>query len=153
MYKYLNLPVSLFVATLLFSVPSVATAKTQSNVKLIPKAFMGEWVGITQNKKKPNKATIRSLCNHSYDYEDGYFLTFNPNRKDMTTVVFLEDVYNEKPVSYTKYSPNHIIGKSLITSDYDESDKPNYDKFNYKVVNDQLTVVNSMGTFYLSRCS
>lgn len=49
MYKYLSMTVSLTVAALLFTATSVANAEVRSNVKPIPKAFVGEWVGINRD--------------------------------------------------------------------------------------------------------
>lgn len=157
MFKYLNMPISLAVVALLFSVPSVANAEVRANVKPIPKAFMGEWVGVNRTNQKASKATIKSLCNHSYFEDDAYFLRFDPDRQQLTTTLYLEDTFYEYPISYTKYMPNHIAGQSLsvvfeLGTD-DELVGKQVEKFDFKIVNNQLTVVNNYGTYYLSRCS
>lgn len=157
MYKHLNRSISLTVVVLLLSVPSVVNAEVRSNVKPIPKAFVGEWVGVNRDKQKASKATIRSLCNHSYFQDDAYFLRFDPDRQRLTTNLYLEDTFYEYPISYTKYTPNHIAGKLLsivyeLGTDDDMVVKQ-VEKFDFKIVNSQLTVVNNYGTYYLSRCS
>lgn len=156
MYKYLSMTVSLTVAALLFTATSVANAEVRSNVKPIPKAFVGEWVGVNRDKQKASKATVRSLCNHSYFEDDAYFVRFNPDRQRLTTSLYLEDTFYEYPISYTKYTPNHIAGKLLsivyeLGTDDDMVVKQ-LEKFDFKIVGGQLTVVNNYGTYYLSRC-
>lgn len=156
MYKYLSMTVSLTVAALLFTATSVANAEVRSNVKPIPKAFVGEWVGVNRDKQKASKATVRSLCNHSYFEDDAYFVRFNPDMQRLTTSLYLEDTFYEYPISYTKYTPNHIAGKLLsivyeLGTDDDMVVKQ-LEKFDFKIVGGQLTVVNNYGTYYLSRC-
>lgn len=157
MYKYFKIAFNLLVSALIVSVPSVVNAEVRSNVKPIPKAFVGEWVGVNRDKQKASKATVRSLCNHSYFEDDAYFVRFNPDRQRLTTSLYLEDTFYEYPISYTKYTPNHIAGQLLsvvfeLGTD-DELAGKQVEKFDFKIVSNQLTVVNNYGTYYLSRCS
>ncbi|WP_438012912.1 hypothetical protein [Psychrobacter raelei] len=156
MCKYFNIPATLSVALLLFSTPNIATAEVRSNVKPIPKAFVGEWVGLNRDKQKASKATVRSLCNHSYFKDDAYFVRFNPDRHRLTTRLYLEDTFYEYPILYTKYTPNHIAGKLLsivyeLGTDDDMVVKK-VENFDYKIVNGEIMLNNDYGTYYLSRC-
>lgn len=156
MYKCLRTQLSLALVVMLFSTPSIVNAEVRSNVKPIPKAFIGEWVGVNRDKKKPTKSVVKDLCNSSYYEDDAYVVEFNADRQRVNTTLYLEDNFHEYPISYTKYTPTHIAGKLLafvfeLGSDDDLASK-NVEKFDYKITNGELTIVNDYGTYYLTRC-
>ena len=45
--------ISLSLALLLSSTSSIVNAEVRPNVKAIPKAFIGEWVGLNWDKQRP----------------------------------------------------------------------------------------------------
>lgn len=156
MYKCLRTQLSLALVVMLFSTPSIVNAEVRSNVKPIPKAFIGEWVGVNWDKKRATKAVIKALCNNSYYEDDAYVVEFNADRQRLNTTLYLEDNFHEYPISYTKYTPNHIAGQSLtlvfeLGSDNDLASKQ-VSKFDYKITNGELTLIDGSDTFYLTRC-
>ncbi len=156
MYKRILVQVSFVLAILLSSTPSIVSAEVRSNVKPTPKAFIGKWVGLNRDKQRPTKSVVKELCNSSYYEDDAYVVEFNMDRQRLNTTLYLEDNFHEYPISYTKHTPNHISGQLLafvfeLGSD-DDLDVKNVEKFDYKIINGELTVINDHGTYYLSRC-
>lgn len=156
MYKRIQVNVVLAFALLLSSTPSIVNAEVRSSIKPIPKAFIGEWVGIVRSKKRATKQVIKELCNGSYYQDDSYKMQFNADRQSSNTTLYLEDSFHEYPVSYTKYTPNHITGKLLSVSfelgDNDDLVVKDIETFDYKINKQELTVTNKYGTYYLTRC-
>lgn len=156
MYKCIRIQLSLALVVLLSSTTSIVNAEVRSNVKPIPKAFIGEWVGVNWDKKRATKSVIKALCNNSYYEDDAYVVEFNADRQRLNTTLYLEDNFHEYPISYTKYTPNHIAGQSLtlvfeLGSDNDLASKQ-VSKFDYKITNGELTLIDGSDTFYLTRC-
>lgn len=156
MYKRIQANVFLALAILLSSTPSIVNAQVRSSVKPIPKAFIGEWVGIIRDKQRPTKKVIKDLCNSSYYQDDAYVMEFNADRQSSNTTLSLEDNFYEYPVSYTKYTPNHITGKQLSVvfelGNNDELVGKDVERFDYRITKGELTVTNKYGTYYLTRC-
>lgn len=156
MHKRIRVQVSLALAILLSSTPSIVSAEVRSNIKPIPKAFIGEWVGLNRDKQRPTKSVVKELCNSSYYEDDAYVVEFNMDRQRLSTFLYLEEYFYHHPISYTKYTPNHIAGQLLtVVFDLGSNDDlvgKNLEKFDYKITNGELTVTNDYGTYYLSRC-
>ena len=156
MYKCIRIQLSLALVVLLSSTTSIVNAEVRSNVKPIPKAFIGEWVGVNWDKKRATKAVIKALCNNSYYEDDAYVVEFNADRQRINTTLYLEDNLHESPISYTKYTPYHIAGQSLTSvfelgSNNDLAAK-HVGKFDYKISNGELTLIDGSDTFYLTGC-
>ena len=156
MYKRTQVNVFLALAILLSSTPSIANAQVHSSVKPIPKAFVGKWVGVVRDKQRSTKKVAKELCSNSYFEDDAYVMTFDAGRQSSNTLVSLEDRFYEYPISYSKYTPNHIAGKllSLVFEhgvDGELAGKE-IEKFDYVINKEELTVTNNYGTYYLTRC-
>lgn len=157
MYKYIRIQGSIVLIVLLSSTTSIVNAEVRSNVKPIPKSFIGKWVGVNRTKQRATKAVIKDMCNDSYYNDDAYVVEFNADRQRLNTTLYLEDNFYESPISYTKYTTNHISGQSLtfvfeLGSNNDLASKQ-VGKFDYKISNRELTLIYGSDTFYLTRCN
>lgn len=160
MYKRTGGLLSLALALALTSTAAMAevneTAQVQSNIKPIPKAFIGKWAGLHDTKKKLNKAGFKDLCANGGEQDTSYFIEFDQNRQRLTELTYWEDISYEYPVSYSKYTPTHVAGQSLsiyfeMGSDDDLAGK-HVGKFDYKIVNGKLTMTTDYQTIELMRC-
>ena len=121
---------------------SFADEQVDSNVKVIPKNFIGKWAGLHSTDNKLTKAVLKDLCENGGEQDTSYFVTFNSDRQRVTNVAFWEDLYTEYPVTYSKYSNTHIAGQTLVISFEMGSDDwlatKNFSKFEYRLSGDKL---------------
>lgn len=127
---------------LTMSAPAVAV--DYSNVKTIPDNFNGRWAGMHSTKKKLTQTILKDLCENGGEQDTAYFVTFDPDRQRIKSVSYWEDLDTEYPISYSKYTPNHITGQSLTLSfemgDDDMLAAKNVGKFDYRITNGKLYV-------------
>lgn len=135
---------------------SMSAANANSNVKPIPTNFSGKWAGLHSTKQKLNKAVLKDLCDNGGEQDTSFFVTFNEDRQRMTNVAYWEDMSTEYPVSYSKYTPNHIAGQSLSLSfemgDEDTLANKTVTKFDYKIVSGKLYIGTPTDTIEMMRC-
>lgn len=137
---------------------SFADSSVNSNVKPIPDNFSGKWAGLHSTKKKLTAATLKDLCDNGGEQDTSFFVTFDPDRQRSSNVSYWEDVYTEYPVSYSKYTPNHISGQSLSISfeigSEDSLSTKTFSKFDYKIVNGRLFIGTVDGkSIEMGRCT
>lgn len=141
---------------LLISNLSLADEPVNSNVKPIPKNFMGKWAGLHSTQEKLTKTVLKELCQNGGEQNTSFFVTFNPDRQRITNVAFWEDFYTEYPVSYSKYTDNHIAGQSLTIGFEMGSDdwlsNKTYSKFDYKLKGDKLYIGSGSKVIEMMRC-
>ena len=140
LYRYTRVTLTAF---LLFSSTICVThANTISNVKPIPKAFIGKWAGMHSTKQKLNKTILKDLCEHGGEQNTSFFVDFDVDQQRLTGVSYWEDSYEEYPISYSKYTPHHISGQSLSIAfqmgEDDQLSNKHVGKFDYKIVNGTL---------------
>ncbi|MBO6225148.1 MAG: hypothetical protein J6N72_06830, partial [Psychrobacter sp.] len=143
MYKNTKVIASLALAVLVTSTASVANAEISSNDKPMPKAFIGKWAGLHDTTEKLTKSGFKNLCETGGDQDTAIFVDFNSNGKQLNILRYWEDSYEQYPVTYSKYSPTHVVGQSLNPSnDFDDElgsddDSSSNDTaaFDYKIVN------------------
>ena len=127
---------------LLSNLTIAADMAVNSNVKAIPKNFVGKWAGLHSTKQKLTTALLKDLCDNGGEQDTAFFVDFNADRQRITNVAYWEDFYTEYPVSYSKYSNTHIVGQSLSVSFEMGSDdtlsNKTFSKFEYKLVGDKL---------------
>lgn len=156
MYERIGIQVSFALAVILSCTTGIANAEVRSNIKPIPKAFIGKWVGLNQTKQKSSKMTIKDLCNDSYYEDNAYVVEFNEDRQRLSTFLYLEEYFYHYPIFYTKYTPNHVAGQLLtVVFDLGSNDDlvgKNLERFDYKITNGELTVSYDYGMYYLTRC-
>lgn len=138
-----------------------AMAEVQSNVKPIPKAFYGKWAGMHSTDLTLNRKLLTDLCRNGGDQNTSYFITFNNDGQRIKTVLYWEDLYESYPVSFSKYSANHIKGKQLSLS-YEMGEPEDEEEmlaskhvadFEYKIEGGKLYVANiNKGYDVLMRC-
>lgn len=128
-----------------------------SNVKPIPENFDGKWAGLHSTKQKLSDTIAKDLCDNGGEQDTSYFVTFDPNRQRIANVSYWEDLATEYPVSYSKYTPNHIKGEALsisyeMGSDDTLSTKTAH-KFDYRLANNILYIGTMDGKFIeMRRC-
>lgn len=95
-------------------------------------------------KKKLTQTILKDLCENGGEQDTAYFVTFDPDRQRIKSVSYWEDLDTEYPISYSKYTPNHITGQSLTLSfemgDDDMLAAKNVGKFDYRITNGKLYV-------------
>lgn len=135
---------------------SLADEQVNSNIKAIPKNFVGKWAGLHSTKEKLTKAVLEDLCQNGGEQDTSFFVDFNSDRQRITNVAFWEDLYNEYPVSYSKYADNHIVGQSLTISFEMGSDdwlsKKTFFKFEYRLNGDKLYNGSGKRLIEMMRC-
>lgn len=138
-------------STLSFSSPNV-----NSNIKPIPKNFIGKWAGMHSTKKKLTKSILNDLCENGGEQDTSFFVDFNPDGQRLTSVSWWEDVNTEYPASYSKYTANHISGQSLSMSfEMGEDDmlaSKTASNFEYKISNSKLYVGSGANIIEMMRC-
>ncbi len=141
---------------LLVSTLSFSSSSDISNVKAVPKNFIGKWAGMHSTKQKLTKAILDDLCENGGEQDTSFFVDFNSDGQRITNVAYWEDLTTEYPVSYSKYSANHISGQSLsigyeMGSDDTLSNKT-YSKFDYKISGNKLYVGTGTDVIEMMRC-
>ena len=148
--------ISLAAFLLLLSATCVTHASPISNVKPIPKAFIGKWAGMHSTKQKLNKTILKDLCDNGGEQDTSFFVDFNADAQRLTGVSYWEDSYDEYPISYSKYTPTHISGQSLsIAFEMGEDDQlsnKHVGKFDYKIVNGTLYLDSGNTVIEMMRC-
>lgn len=141
---------------LLSSVISITNAAPTSNVKPIPKAFIGKWAGMHSTKQKLNKTILKDLCDNGGEQDTSFFVDFNADAQRLTGVSYWEDSYEEYPISYSKYTPTHISGQSLTIAfemgEDDQLSNKHVGKFDYKIINGTLYLGSDDTIIEMMRC-
>lgn len=153
---HLLLRTSLAIAIMVLSAGNVTHANTQSNVKPVPKAFLGKWVGLHDTQQKLTKTVLADLCENGGEQDTSYFLEFDANEQRATEVTYWEDIVYNYPISYSTYTKNHIAGQLLSISfemgDDDELSSKYVRKFDYKIAGGVLTYTSDYQTIKMMRC-
>ncbi|TXD98134.1 hypothetical protein ES754_04120 [Psychrobacter frigidicola] len=148
--------VSLAVSLIVSSTICATHANPTSNVKPIPKAFIGKWAGLHSTKQKVNKTILKDLCDNGGEQDTSFFVDFNSDGQRLTGISYWEDSYEEYPISYSKYTPNHISGQSLsVAFEMGEEDllsNKHVGKFDYKITNGTLYLRTDNTVIEMMRC-
>ena len=141
---------------MLVSTLSFSSSNVNSNIKPIPKNFIGKWAGMHSTKKKLTKSILNDLCENGGEQDTSFFVDFNPDGQRLTSVSWWEDVDTEYPVSYSKYTANHILGQSLSMSfemgEEDTLASKTFSSFEYKISNGKLYVGSGANVIEMMRC-
>ncbi len=140
----------------LLLLPSLSFASDISNVKDVPKNFIGKWAGMHSTKQKLTKTILEDLCNNGGEQDTSFFVDFDSDGQRITNVAYWEDLTTEYPVSYSKHSANQISGQSLSISFEMGSDdtlsSKTYSKFDYKISGNKLYVGTGADVIEMMRC-
>lgn len=141
---------------MLVSTLSFSSSDFNSNVKPIPKNFIGKWAGMHSTKKKLTKSILNDLCENGGEQDTSFFVDFDPDGQRLTSISWWEDQDTEYPVSYSKYTANHISGKSLSISyemgEDDTLESKTFSNFNYKISNGKLYAGSGANVIEMMRC-
>lgn len=131
-YVYCNV---MILAGILLSNSAVA------NVKLVPKAFHGKWVGFHDGTKITQKDATK-ICRGSYDndYQNrAWIWVFDSKKSSFRSVMYYEDNYIFHPKNYTKYSANTIKGTArVLFQPVGGKEEAFNDKFDFSVKDNKL---------------
>lgn len=148
--------IAVAVNLILVSTLSFSSSNVNSNVKPIPKNFIGKWAGMHSTKKKLTKSILNDLCKNGGEQDTSFFVDFNTDGQRLTSVSWWEDLDTEYPVSYRKYTANHISGQSLsISFEMGEEDtlaSKTFSSFEYKISNGKLYVGSGTNVIEMMRC-
>ena len=71
---------------MLVSTLSFSSSNINSNIKPIPKSFIGKWAGMHSTKKKLTKSILNDLCKNGGEQDTSFFVDFNPDGQRLTSV-------------------------------------------------------------------
>ena len=138
----------------LSSISTLTLASTvfiDSNIKPIPKLFVGKWAGLHSTEVKLDKQVLKDLCENGGDSDTSYFVEFAEDGLQIQTLVWWVTLSTEYPQSYSQYSVDQISGQSLKSyATYNNEQEIN--NFNFRIINDKLYDGYDENKIELMRC-